>query len=78
MAILIKAVMSGLIATTALAVIGSSASVALSPKDLALDQLQQVQTVSSAQNIDNPLPVQAAAWSQEDQQKFWKEQEDRG
>ena len=80
MATLIKAVMSGLIATSALAVIGTSASVALTPKDLALnqEQVQQVRTVKTVQEIDNPLPVQEAVWSQQDQQKFWKEVEDRG
>lgn len=75
MATLIKAVMSGLIAASALAVIGTSASVALTPKDLPLNQVQQVQT---AQKIDTPLPVQQAAWSLEDQQKFWEELGDRG
>ena len=80
MATLIKAVMSGLIATSALAVIGTSASVALTPKDLALnqEQVQQARTVKTVQEIDNPLPVQEAVWSQQDQQKFWEEVEDRG
>jgi hypothetical protein len=78
MATLIKTVTSGLIATSALAVIGTAASVALIPKNLAFDQVQQVRTVETAQKIDNPLPVQEAVWSQEDQQKFWEEQQDRG
>jgi hypothetical protein len=78
MAILIKTVMSGLIASSALAVVGAPASVALAPKDLAFQQAQQVQAVKTAQRIDNMLPVQEAVWSQQDQQKFWEEGEDRG
>jgi hypothetical protein len=78
MATLIRAVMSALIATSAAAVIGASASVAMSPKDLALDQVKQVQMFGTAEKIDNPLPVQKAFWSQEDQQKFWEELGDRG
>jgi hypothetical protein len=79
MATLIKAVMSGLIATSALAVIGTSASVALTPKDLVITQEQvQVPTLKTAQKSDNPLPVQQAAWSQQDQQRFWEEEGDRG
>jgi hypothetical protein len=78
MAILIKTVMSGLIATSALAVVGAPASVALAPKDLAFQEAQQVQAAKTAQRIDNMLPVQEAVWSQQDQQKFWEEEEDRG
>ena len=73
MAIIIKTIMSGLTVTTALAVIGASASAALKSKDLGLHQTitQQVQ------EIDKSQPVKVA-WSQQDQQKFWEQQGDRG
>jgi hypothetical protein len=78
MATLIQAVMSGLIAASAIAVIGASASAALTPKSLAPSQVQQIQTVKAPQQLHQVLPVQKAVWSKEDQQKFWEQEEDRG
>ena len=73
-----KTVMSGLIAASALAATGSSASVALTPTGLALNQVQQVQTAKAAQEINSRLPAHKAAWSEQDQRKFWEELENRG
>jgi hypothetical protein len=75
---IMKTVMSGLIAASALAAIGSSASVALTPTGLALNQVQQVQAAKAAQELDNRLPVHKAVWSEQEQRKFWEELENRG
>jgi hypothetical protein len=75
MANLIKSIMSGLIGASALAVIGASASVALTPKNLGAHQIVSVYTT---QEISHGQDLHKAVWSTEDQEAFWKEQEDRG
>jgi hypothetical protein len=74
MTIIIKAIMSGLTAATVLAVVGTSASAAFSPKDLGVHQTPVSQ---QAQQIDKAQVVKAL-WSDRDQQKFWDQEEDRG
>lgn len=75
MAMLIKTMMLGLIATTALAVVGTSASAAFRPKDPGIDPVQVVKTLDS---IDNAQVVRKAVWSQDDQKAFWEQEGDRG
>jgi hypothetical protein len=79
MAILIKTVMSGLLAASALAVIGASASVALTSRNLAARPplpFHETQAIAHAEALDQNL--HQAVWSMDDQEAFWKEQEDRG
>jgi hypothetical protein len=75
MAIIIKTVMSGLFAATVLAVVGTSASAAFSPRDLGI---RQTQIAQQSQALDKSQPVQKAAWSEEDQRSFWEQEGDRG
>jgi hypothetical protein len=75
MTTIIEGIMSGLIATTALAVIGTSASAALSPKNIGARQLQ---ALHESQGLTNSQAVQKAAWSAEDEISFWEQEEDRG
>jgi hypothetical protein len=74
MTTVIKAIMSGLLAATALAVIGASASAAFSPKDVGVHQAQIAQQV---QENDKSQLVKAV-WTDQDQQMFWDQQQDRG
>ena len=76
MATVIKTVMAGLIATTALAVIGTSANAAFSPKDLGVHPT--LATTQEAQVLDASQAVHKAAWSDQDQKSFWEQEEDRG
>lgn len=74
MTTIIKAIMSGLMAATALAVIGTSASAAFNPKAVGVHE--SALTVQ-AQEADKPQVVKAL-WDDQDQQGFWEQQEDRG
>jgi hypothetical protein len=74
MTTIIKAIMSGMTAATVFAVVGTSASVAFSPKDLG----NLTPTVQAAQQLDKSQAVQLAVWSEQDQQRFWAEEGDRG
>jgi hypothetical protein len=75
MATLIKIVMSGLIAATALAVVGTSADAAFSPTYSGIDRVQVVEPMPG---IDNAQLVQKVVWSQNDQKSFWEQEGDRG
>jgi len=74
MATIIKGIMSGLIATFALAVIATSASAAFNPGNLGARPNQVVQ---ESQVLGFSPVVQKAAWSPEDQRSFWEQQEER-
>jgi hypothetical protein len=75
MATVIKAVMAGLFATTAFAVVGTSVSAAFSPKDLGLGPTQITQ---EPQVLDARQAVHKAVWNEQDQRSFWEQEEDRG
>jgi hypothetical protein len=75
MTTIIKPIMPGLMAAAAFAVIGASASAALSPKDLGIHRTALVQ---ESQQLDTSQAVRQAAWSEQDQQMFWEQGQDRG
>jgi hypothetical protein len=75
MTTVVKAAMAGLIATTALAVVGTSAGAAFSPKDLGIHQIKIAQ---GSHVLDASQAVHKAVWSQQDQRSFWDQEEDRG
>jgi formate dehydrogenase assembly factor FdhD len=70
-----KTVMAGLIAASALAVAGTSASAAFNPEDLGIHQAQITQ---ASQMLGTSQAVHRAAWSDQDQRSFWEQEEDRG
>jgi phosphoribosylpyrophosphate synthetase len=70
-----KAIMSGLIAASAIIPVGASANAAVSPYNVAAHQSRVHQ---KSEPLKKSQYVHKAAWSQQDQQKFWEEEEDRG
>src|SRR5262245_64070504 len=73
MATLAKVILSGLIATSALAVVGTSASMASRPTNLRI----QAQVVRASQATDNAQLIHKTLWREDDQRAFWEQQQDR-
>jgi hypothetical protein len=66
---IMKPIMSALVALAALAAVGSTAHAAFTPRDAGARQIEQLAQSRHAQRAD---------WSEQDQMNFWEEQQDRG
>jgi hypothetical protein len=70
---IVKALMPALMAASALGIIGTSASAALTRTGATMER-----TATDSQRLDTSQLVHKAVWSEQDQRRFWEQQQDRG